>query len=670
MNSQTTFFFILAFIAASLFVYFQYFFREKQTKSTLYLAALRFLSIFGILLLLINPKIEKKEYTIVKPKLLVAVDNSSSIKFTENEKMLENSLGLLKKNTSLQEKFDIDYFTFGNVVESNTKLTFEENQTNIKKALEDLNAMSENQIAPIILLTDGNQTFGSNYKYYQSKQPIYPIILGDTVMISDLEISQINVNEFTYLDNKFPVEVFIQYSGKEEINTNFVVKENNTPIYQQKVILTKQTNFMSISFYGTADKIGKHVYQASIEPLQGEKNRRNNVKNFAIEVMDEQTNIGLIYDVLHPDIGLLKKSIEINPQRKVTLLDINSSTDISEDYNIFILYQPNSKFQAVFDQLKNSTKNYFIITGNATNWNYLNSVQKVFTKNVLLKPQEYFPEFQTNFTVFPIENIGFSNFSPLEDSFGDIKFSVPFESILMQNINGISTESPLLASFTVANQRGIVLFGENIWKWRALSYAIEKSFVSFDNLINSLLQYLTITTKTNQIDLTYKAIVYSDEPVVVSAKTYDANLNFDVNANLEFTFEKKQITKPFLLKGNRFEINFSNLEPGSYDFVVKNVQNNSRVNGKFTVVNYSMEQENVQANVTDLELVADRSNGIAFYPDQTEELLQYLVNDSNYVSLQKEAKQTVTLIDWKWLLGLIVLSLSSEWFIRKYKGLI
>jgi len=29
----------------------------------------------------------------------------------------------------------------------------------------------------------------------------------------------------------------------------------------------------------------------------------------------------------------------------------------------------------------------------------------------------------------------------------------------------------------------------------------------------------------------------------------------------------------------------------------------------------------------------------------------------------------ISLIDWKWLLGLIVLSLGLEWSIRKYRGL-
>jgi hypothetical protein len=659
---------MVAFLAAGLLVYFHYFFKEKRNKATVYLALLRFLSIFSILFLLINPKIEKKELTVVKPKLLVAIDNSSSIRFSENENTIKSSKQAFENHKILNEKFDLNYFTFGNRVEADSKLSFDQNQTNIKQALQDLNAIDESGNAPIILMTDGNQTYGSNYKFYPSKQAIYPLIIGDTVQFSDLEISQINANEYSYLENKFPVEAFIRYSGKENVTTDFTVKEGNSILFQQKVAFTEEDNLVKVQFYLTADKIGKHLYQATISALAEEKNTLNNVKNFSIEVMDEQTKIAIVYDVLHPDIGMFKKSIEINTQRKVILLDINSTIENWNENDIFIFYQPNQKFKTYFESAQNSAKNYFIITGSATDWNFLNTAQNIVTKNILTEQQEYLPQFQSDFTAFPITDIGFSNFSPLEDSFGEIKIKVPFESILTQNINGIATEYPLLISFSDGNQRGIALFGENIWKWRALSYASEKSFESFDNFVNSLMQFLTITTKTNQIDLTYNAIAYSDEPVRITAKTYDSNLNFDESATLELLLENEKTGVPFLLNGNTFEVNLDNLEPGSYSFKVKNIQNNAIVNGKFTVVAFAIEQQALQANSVDLQFLAESSNGQAFYPNQIDQLIDNLANDSNFVSIQKESKQTVSLIDWEWLLGLIVLSLFSEWFLRKYKG--
>ncbi len=81
MQTKTVFLFLLALLIAFLFVYFQYFYKEKRHTSSFILAILRFLSVFSILLLLINPKFIKNNFETIKPKLLVAVDNSSSINF-------------------------------------------------------------------------------------------------------------------------------------------------------------------------------------------------------------------------------------------------------------------------------------------------------------------------------------------------------------------------------------------------------------------------------------------------------------------------------------------------------------------------------------------------------------------------------------------------------------
>lgn len=670
MNLLTISFIFMAILLALLLVYLHYFYKERQNKTTYILAVLRFITIFSILLLVINPKISKNINSIIKPKLLVAMDNSSSINFSKQEDIVKNIFTKIQGSKGLSEKFDIDYFTFGNSIQNSTKLTFKESQTNIIDGLKDLNALAEDQISPIILISDGNQTFGSDYKYYQSKQPIYPVIIGDTLKFADLEISQINVNAYTYVDNQFPVEVFINYTGEDKINTNFVVTENDAIIYRQKVNLSKENNFVSIPFYLSVKNIGKHLYTAKIEQFKKEKNILNNSKNFSIDGIDEQTNIAIIYDILHPDIGMLKNTIEINPQRKVNLIDINVPNQNIKDNNIYIFYQPNVNFKSLFDGLSDSQKNYFIITGKNTDWDFLNQAQKPFEKNILSNSQEFLPEFNKDFNIFQVEDIGFSNFSPLEDSFGEIKFKVPYTSILTQNIDGIATDYPLLASYNFLNQRAMVLFGENIWKWRVLSYASEKTFEKFDNFFNAILQYLTITTKTKSIDLSYKPFFYADEPVIISAKSYDANLNFDPNANLELILKVEKEGIPFLLKGNNFEVTLNNLKSGAYDFQVKNMQNAKTIGGKFTVIAYAIEQESTLANTKDLQALANNSRGKVFFPYQSDDLFEDLINNAEYVSFQKQRKQTISFIDWKWLLGIIVLSLFSEWFIRKLKGLI
>ena len=57
----------------------------------------------------------------------------------------------------------------------------------------------EDNIAPILVLTDGNQTIGNDYEFVASKQKVYPIVFGDTIEYKDLSFeSLLTVAAFNY----------------------------------------------------------------------------------------------------------------------------------------------------------------------------------------------------------------------------------------------------------------------------------------------------------------------------------------------------------------------------------------------------------------------------------------------------------------------------------------
>ena len=81
MPIQTILYIIGSGILALFVALFQYIYKTKRHRLHWGLACLRFISIFSLLLLIINPKFENTESTIVKPTLVVAIDNSQSIKY-------------------------------------------------------------------------------------------------------------------------------------------------------------------------------------------------------------------------------------------------------------------------------------------------------------------------------------------------------------------------------------------------------------------------------------------------------------------------------------------------------------------------------------------------------------------------------------------------------------
>ena len=71
-----------------------------------------------------------------------------------------------------------------------------------------------------------------------------------------------------------------------------------------------------------------------------------------------------------------------------------------------------------------------------------------------------------------------------------------------------------------------------------------------------------------------------------------------------------------------------------------------------------------------MKYLAESSEGLLFYPSQSDELIRALLEDPDFIPVEKSETKKISLIDQRWLLALIVLSLSIEWIIRKYRGLI
>lgn len=374
MQTSTTFYIALAVILSILVAYFQYFYKVKsRSKLHYWLAYLKALSLFLLGLLLINPKTKNKKTEDIKPVLSVLVDNSLSTKHFKEEQRVANFIKNIKQHNNLNKKFDINFFTFGKNVDVLDSLSFKETQTDISKAIKSVNNLYKDNLGTVVLLSDGNQTIGNDYEFINSKKAVYPLVLGDTTQYQDLRISQLNVNKYSYLKNKFPVEVMLFYDGNENVSSVFTITQGGKKVFSEKVSFTKEKNTKTIIANLTSTKEGLQYYSANIARIKNEKNTKNNYKSFSVEVINEQTKVLLLSSILHPDLGALKKSIESNKQRKVDIQLIDRFKKSLSDYQLVIFYQPNASFKNAFQERKS---NYFVISGTKTDWNFINS-QKI-----------------------------------------------------------------------------------------------------------------------------------------------------------------------------------------------------------------------------------------------------------------------------------------------------
>ncbi|MGK0413914.1 MAG: hypothetical protein ACJA1B_002131, partial [Polaribacter sp.] len=66
--------------------------------------------------------------------------------------------------------------------------------------------------------------------------------------------------------------------------------------------------------------------------------------------------------------------------------------------------------------------------------------------------------------------------------------------------------------------------------------------------------------------------------------------------------------------------------------------------------------------------LADKTGGKLFFKNQENELIKELVENTSYYTVQKLSTKQKNLIDWQWIVFVVLGLLTAEWFLRKYFG--
>ncbi len=675
MTTNSILLLFISLVIASGLSFFQYYYKAK-TKSNvnLVLAFLRFVSIFGILLLLINPIISRNTFEIVKTPLPIVVDNSSSIIDLKAKETVLELYKKLSQNKDLQQKFDVQSYRFDNELQLSEQIDFKGTQTNIDEVAQNLKNIYKNTNFPTVLITDGNQTSGNDYVYsFDANNKVFPIIVGDTTKLLDLKVTQLNVNKYVFHKNKFPVEVFLQYSGNKNLTANFSISQGNSVLSKQSVSFSSSKKSAIITILLPADKVGLQVFRAEISSKEREKNTYNNIKNFAVEIIDQKTNVAIISAINHPDIGALKRAIESNAQRKVTIVKHNSIKSL-QDYSILILYQPTAEFKSIFESNKLAGINTFIITGNSTDFNFLNQQQANLVFKMSSQKEDYLAQYNPQFNLFAIDNFGFENFPPLQNAFGTVTTNGNVSTLLSSKIRNIETNSPLLAFAENQGKRTAFLLGENFWKWRLQSHIDNQSFEKFDVFVDKIIQFLVSNDSKKPLVVNHESFYNSGESIEITAQYFNKNYEFDEKARLtiSITNTKTKQTKNYdLLKGNNsFKVNLDGLLAGQYVFSVTELNSKTKYSSHFEILDFDIEKQFVNPDAEKLNQLAAQTSGKSYFPNQVDALIKILLENENYKAVQRTVVTKTPLIDWVWLLVLIAISLSAEWFIRKYNGML
>ena len=676
MEIHTVLLILAAFIFALGVAVFQYYRTKTSVKLRIVLTTLRFTALFAALVLLINPEFSKFTYQTEKANLILLVDESASIRYTGQENNVKNILEAFATQQELNSKFAIHSYSFSKNVEPLDSLGFTGSYTDIYQGLRNIKETFANTSNAVVLITDGNHTYGQDYEFFtvNDRSLLHAVVVGDTTRYQDVAVGIINSNRYAFLNNQFPVEIQALYTGNTNERVRARVLLEGNLVHQETINFSSIEQSHTIATTIKASSTGVKTLKVVLDELNGEQNIQNNTKEFSIEVIDERTVVGFVSAFNHPDFGALKKAIESNEQRQVTFLTPQATRAELEKVDVFVLYQPNSEFENIYNFLDQRGGGSFTICGSQTDWNFLNRKLQHFTLEAFGQQEEILPLSNPAFDLFDISEFDVDDFPPLDGELGELNFGEAPNVLAYQKIRGVNLEAPLFFVFdSDENRKQAFLLGENIWKWRMQTFRNNQDFSSFDSFLGKLIFFLSSSGKKERLRITYNNVYENASEALIQASFFDNAYRFDSNATLRIFLKDENGQSreiPMLLSGNQFEVDLSDLEEGDYTFTVTETNERISKSGQFKIQDFDVEKQLIRANNGKLSQLASRNAGRLFYPNQTNVLISDLLQNKEFVPIQKSTRNVVSLIDFRIVLGLMVLALAIEWFVRKYNGLI
>jgi hypothetical protein len=664
-------------------------FHEKENKFWKYgLATLRFLSTSLIAFLLLSLLVKTKKTEEEKPVILLLQDNSSSLNvsfgnYITKDKYAQQLASLQEK---IKDKYELISYNFGDALKDFQSPNYSEKETDISNAIDELFVRHGSQnIGAVILATDGIFNKGNSPLYNKNSilVPFYTIALGDTTLKKDALIKSVRYPEIVYLGDQFNINVQIEANHLQGQTTVLeIVAPDGKSILNKVINITEDRFTFQADAIGDAIKPGVLQYKIRLKTMAGEAITENNFDVAYIEVIDGRQKVLMLYDAPHPDIKAFKNAIEQNKNYQFEQADIKNYAGNYKDADLIILHGlpsigASSKMSIVQDIMASNLPVLLELSAN-TNLAQFNSFQKILQINgTSLNGNDVFPIYQSSFSKFTInENTlkVIQTLPPLLAPYGKYQIAATAEVLYKQQIGSIPTDNPLVLVNELNGKKTGFICGEGIWRWRLNEFAQNKKQEATDEIIQKLVQYLTVKGDKRRFRVhTPKNVFNANEAIQIDAELYNESYELvnDVDANCIVKGDDgKDYTFTFDKTINAYTLNAGILPVGNYT-----VQAKATYKGKanaaicnFSVRPIIIETLNTQANHQLLHILSKQSNGKFYFPVDMENILDDIEKNDKVKSILYDTFNTTPLIDMKWLFFIILLLLISEWFIRKYNG--
>ncbi len=691
--------FTLVLTAFSYFVY-KYTIPKVSSGLRILLIIIRSIIFILILFLIFEPVLSLINKYSVETKTFVYIDNSNSIASADSLRKLEQSLSLiddLNSTGGIKTKF----YTFGKKIDSleagrKDKINFGESQTNFAAIIDHIRK-NNSKINSVVILSDGIITDGIDPTYQAEKLqvPIFTLGIGDSSRKKDILIYNLLHNQVIYTDKPTTIEVAVKNFGFENKNTRVSFFEESKFI-ESKDLTLNETGLDKIPFNYKPSGGGEKKLTFSISPLEGEASAKNNSRTVYVNVLDTKLKVCLIAGSPSADLSAITKALSTDKNIQIRKLvqispnkfwnDVNPSVIDSSDLLFLVDFPSSASSQKIIDRVSGAvTKNkpFFFMLSSGVNINRLNTFEKNLPFSVSKGSNEFLqvlPDFNRQFfsSYFSTSNNKSEiwNNLPQVTQFSSELTAKPGSNILVKSkVRNISIGNPLIVSRSLGNQRVFSILAGDIWRWQLQTAERNPEF--FDNFINDIVKWLSVSAQQKQFRITTDRKTYSPgDDVEFTAELYDNTFNpiDTANISVRIIYNTKTVDLTFTPAGNGiYTSRFVPSETGDYNFEGISGLNGSTLKserGRFSVGEIQIEKLDTRMRVEFLKSLSASTNGSYYTADNYDGLKEKLEKLNRSSSKELISKSEYQLWANPWILIAIICFFAAEWFIRKRGGMI
>jgi hypothetical protein len=658
--------------------------KEISSFKRFLLITLRSLGLFLLGVLLLGILIKGTDSEVDQPIVITIVDDSQSmLNYSDSASVKEQTISFLK---SINMNFDTHYnhliFTLDSDIQNPDSVGFNNSKTNLSHALNKVyNNYYGRNIGAIVLLSDGNFNAGTTPLIVAEKfkkTPIYTLSVGDTIQKVDHLIKSVVANEIAFLGNKFPVEVSIE--GNKTPSQGFELRL----LKDGKVVETKelkhQENDYSLvksDFLLEAKSIGMHEYTVSVETISNEFNLENNTKSFYVEVLDDRSRVLLITESLNPDAGAIRSALIPENNLELTTATMDELPEDLSVYDLVIWHNPGvSRNPKAFEKMNQSGKPIWYVVTPQTSRSDISKLQLLANINTTGQMDNVSAAFNQGFNLFklsPEARKAIDNFPPLKAHYGSVKYNNVGATLAYQRVGAIVKPEPLFYFGTKQNVKFAVTYGSGLWSWKLADFQMNQSHDNFNELVRKSVQYLILKDNTSRLRINLPSIASSDEEFIINASFYNESYEPITAPTIQLELSKPNgasFDYAFLALDNEYSLNLGQLPAGRYSWKASTKYNGKSFEkeGTFGVKDLALEKQTTKADHQLLMQMAENSQGEFALLSNYQSIIDDINQRKDIVPVAYESSTYHKLIDYIWLMLLIVAIFTTEWVIRRYSG--